>query len=155
MTEISGETAACLWLVCTAAATFGCGYAVFAGWLIARFAAISQPVPDAAEPVTLLKPLHGAEAELSADLASFCGQRYSGKVQMLCGVQDLADPAISVVEALRKQYPAYDFTLVAAPDKRGENPKISNIINMMPLSSAPANVSVLMTLRGVDGGDDA
>jgi ceramide glucosyltransferase len=51
-------------------------------------AILSQPAPQAAqaEPVTLLKPLYGAEPRLAANLATFLAQDHDAPVQMVCGI---------------------------------------------------------------------
>src|SRR5579864_4954324 len=46
-------------------------------------------------PVTVLKPLHGDEPFLHANLASFCEQDYRG-YQVIFGAADPNDPALEV-----------------------------------------------------------
>ncbi len=121
----------CLWLVCTLVATIGSIYALLASFLVARFARQPKSLSNAAEDVTLLKPLYGAEPGLSASLASFCDQDYPADLQMLCGVQDPADKAIPVVRGLRRGR-ACDVELVVAPRTTDGNPKIGNILNVFP-----------------------
>jgi len=87
---------------------------------------------NAAENVTLIKPLYGAEDGLEDSLSTFCGQDYSADLQMLCGVQDAADPAIAIVHNLQKRYPALDLELVEGGRRAGGNPKVANILNMFP-----------------------
>ena len=80
--------------------------------------------------MTILKPLHGDEAGLFENLASFCEQDYSGAVQIVFGVENPNDPAIAVVERLRAAYPGKAIELVVEPRAMGSNPKIANLINM-------------------------
>ncbi|RXF70341.1 glycosyltransferase [Hansschlegelia zhihuaiae] len=94
-----------------------------------RFAPRS-PAAIRADAVTILKPLHGAEPELLANLASFLDQNHDGPVQLVCGVQSASDPAIAVVQALREARPQADITLVVDPTIHGANAKISNLVNM-------------------------
>jgi ceramide glucosyltransferase len=54
---------------------------------------------------------------------------------LILGVQDEADPAIAIVEALRRAYPQVDATLVISPRTHGTNRKIANLINMFPSAS--------------------
>ncbi|RUO98905.1 bacteriohopanetetrol glucosamine biosynthesis glycosyltransferase HpnI [Hyphomicrobium sp.] len=122
----------CLWLVCTLFAIFGSAYAVLASLLVTRFARQPKPVSAAAEGVTLLKPLYGAEPGLATSLWTFCTQDYGGKMQVVFGVQDPSDPAIRIVGALQKQYPAADLELVTGRRPTGGNPKIANVISMFP-----------------------
>jgi len=117
-------------LVCYAAAALGCGYALFAAWAVRGFArTASAPGPDRPA-VTVLKPLHGLEPDLYANLAGFCAQDYPSPVQIVFGVGDRADPAVGVVHKLVADFPGRDLTLVINARRYGENRKVSNLINM-------------------------
>lgn len=84
----------------------------------------------ACPPVTLLKPLYLDEPGLEENLRTFCTQDYPGAVQIVFGVQDPADPGAAVVRRLLREFPDLDAELVIADQLRGENRKISNLINM-------------------------
>ena len=114
-----------LWL----AGAFGCLFMLFAAalmWSSTRPQPATEPAPD----LTILKPLHGDEAGLYENLASFCEQDYSGAVQIVFGVENPNDPAIAVVERLRAAYPGKALELVIEPRAVGSNPKVANLINM-------------------------
>ncbi|SMG20771.1 bacteriohopanetetrol glucosamine biosynthesis glycosyltransferase HpnI [Paraburkholderia susongensis] len=117
---------------CAAAAVVGIGYTVLASALIGRFFARSLAQPASFPPVTIIKPLHGNEWALLANLSSFCEQDYPGPVQFLFGVHDSADPALQTVEELRRLHPDADMTVIADARLYGPNRKISNILNMLP-----------------------
>ena len=143
---------------CAAGAVFGIGYTALTGVLIGRF--FKRPVsePGSYPPVTIVRPLHGTEWTLLANLSSFCLQDYPGPVQLLFGVHDSTDPALQVVEQLRRLHPGADITVVADARLYGPNRKISNILNMMPqarhdvLVFADSDVSVAPDyLRNVVG----
>jgi ceramide glucosyltransferase len=143
---------------CAAAAAIGIGYTVLASTLIGRFFARPVAEPESFPPVTIVKPLHGNEWALLANLSSFCEQDYPGPVQYLFGVHDSADPALQTVDALRRLYPGADMTVVADARLYGPNRKISNILNMLPqarhdvLVFADSDVSVVPSyLRHVIG----
>ncbi len=91
-------------------------------------------------PVTILKPLRGAEAEAYATLASFCRLDYPA-YQIVFGIQDPRDPVISIVEQLRADFPACDIALVVNETKHGYNGKVSNLQNA--LSAAKHNVLLI------------
>jgi ceramide glucosyltransferase len=124
-----------LWLVCTLIAIIGSAYAVLAGRLVAKFAKQSGIALEKAEDVTLLKPLHGAEAALDLNLRSFCTQNYAAEIQMICGVQDPHDPAALFVHNLHARFPDRDIRLAVGSKPHTGNPKIANIVNMMPLAA--------------------
>src|SRR5260370_41407470 len=88
-------------------------------------------VPVTSPPVTLLKPLCGAEEGLYENLRSFFLQEY-GEYQIVFGVRDAADPAIAVVERLVKEFPRVPAKLVINRQQHGSNRKVSNLINMLP-----------------------
>ena len=95
-------------------------------WLGSAAAAAWQPLP-----VTVLKPLCGAEPGLDRSLRSFCEQQYAGGMQIVFGVQHAADPALAVLESLKRDYPGLDLTVVVDPTRHGTSAKVSNLINMM------------------------
>lgn len=111
-----------------------CGslYAVLAAVLVGRFMRAGHSEPLVYAPVTILKPLHLGEPGLSDNLESFFAQDYPGKVQILFGVHDAADPALAVVQALQARYPQVDTAIVADNALYGANAKVSNLINMFP-----------------------
>lgn len=82
-------------------------------------------------PVTILRPLHGAASGLEEALASTLEQDYPAPVQLVCGIQNGADPARGVVEGLRRRFPDLDIGLVIDSRLYGANRKISNLINML------------------------
>ena len=105
-----------------------------AGWLAVRHFR-TRSVPEGARPpITLLKPLHGDEPMLEAALASFCTQDYPA-LQIVFGVQDRLDSAVSVVQRLQARFPLVDMELVVDPTPHGLNRKVANLINMFPLRS--------------------
>ena len=115
------------------------GYAVLA-WAAVRLwrnsgarpahgrGAATQPRPV---PLTVLKPLCGAEPGLDDSLRSLCAQDYAGDVQIVFGVQHQADPALAVLEGLKRDYPRLDLTVVVDQTRHGASAKVSNLINMM------------------------
>jgi ceramide glucosyltransferase len=117
--------------IAAALAGIGLGQAIAGAALVTRFAA--RPLRAAVDcpKVTVLKPLHGDEPLLEAALASVCAQDYP-HWQVVCGVQDPADPAIAVVRRLQARFPACNLVLVVDPTQHGPNRKIGNLINMLP-----------------------
>jgi ceramide glucosyltransferase len=104
-------------------------YTLAAAALAGRYRSATPPA-GSGTPVTLLKPLHGEEPALAANLASFLDQDYPGPVQMLCGVRRADDPAIATVRTLRDAMAERDILLVVDPARHGANDKISNLINI-------------------------
>lgn len=116
---------------CGAAAVFGIGYSLIAGLCLARFFAPTSPEPAEFPPVTLVKPLCGAERALLGNLASFCDQDYPGPVQIVFGVNLATDPALQTIAELRRLHPKANITVVNDSRLHGSNRKVSNLINML------------------------
>jgi ceramide glucosyltransferase len=74
--------------------------------------------------------LCGAEPGLYEHLRSFCRQDYP-EFQIVFGLRDAADPACSVVERLRAEFPSLPIDIVVNPQQHGCNHKTSNLINML------------------------
>ena len=89
-----------------------------------------------ATPVTVLKPLCGAEPRLEDNLAGLCTQTHPC-YQLVFGVRAPDDPAIAVVERLARRFPRVDMRLVVDPRIHGCNRKVSNLINMMHAARHP------------------
>ena len=84
-----------------------------------------------APPVTLLKPLHGLEPRLAANLGGFLTQVYPGVVQAVFGVSGSGDEAVPAVDGLRTAHPHAALDLVVDGERHGSNAKVSNLVNMM------------------------
>ncbi len=84
-------------------------------------------------PVTILKPLCGADRETYQCLRSFCEQVYP-QFQIVFGVRESTDPALELVERLRTEFPRVDFAVAVDRRQHGTSRKVSNLINMMPLA---------------------
>jgi ceramide glucosyltransferase len=111
-------------------------YAVAAAFALrTRLQPAMAPASDAeCPPITILKPLCGAEHELYECLHSFCDQTYP-RFQIVFGVSDGADPAVEVVARLRREFPMLDLKLAVDRRQHGSSRKVSNLINMLPLAS--------------------
>jgi ceramide glucosyltransferase len=93
----------------------------------------STGAPDVASRagVTILKPLHGAEPKLLANVNSFAAQRYQGPVEIVFGIQRPDDPARSIVaQCGRLAATGTAVALVCDARRYGSNAKISNLANM-------------------------
>ncbi len=131
MNDVVGPLAS----LCVAAAALGCLYLLTGCVALATFAArrrAKRPVTCTPVPVTILKPLHGAEPCLSRRLSSFCRQDYGAPVQVICGAQAPGDPAVAIARLLATSPEGPRFDLVIDARAHGSNPKISNLMNMLP-----------------------
>lgn len=120
-------------LVAAALAMAGLAQTIAGAVLVRRFAARPRVLAREHPPMTILKPLHGDEPLLEAALASTCAQDYPA-LQIVFGVQRADDGALPVIERLCARFPDLDIAVVADPTRHGSNPKIGNLINMLPLA---------------------
>ncbi len=81
-------------------------------------------------PVTILKPVCGLDTALEENLLSFCLQDYP-RFQVVFGVREEDDPAVSVIRGLIAALPDHDLSLVIDASVAGTNLKASNLANMM------------------------
>jgi ceramide glucosyltransferase len=111
-------------LLLALAAVAGTAFQIGAATLVRRFVARPRPLPHQRPPISVLKPLCGAEPHLDDNLAAVNDQGYPG-LQLVCGVADADDPARTVAEAR-------GATVVVDPRRHGRNLKVGNLLNMLP-----------------------
>ncbi|MEY2341351.1 bacteriohopanetetrol glucosamine biosynthesis glycosyltransferase HpnI [Acidithiobacillus sp. IBUN Pt1247-S3] len=83
--------------------------------------------------VSILKPLHGVEAELDKNLQSFLAQNYP-RYEMICGVQDPADPVLPLLAQLPAQT---NLHILQHDCSLGSNPKVNNLAGMLAQAQYP------------------
>jgi ceramide glucosyltransferase len=86
---------------------------------------------DTPAPVTVLKPLAGADPSLGENLRSFFEQDHPD-YELVFGVEAADDPALEVVRALLREYPEVRGRIVVHETKGATNPKVRNLLGMMP-----------------------
>jgi ceramide glucosyltransferase len=84
---------------------------------------------DCFPPVTLLKPLCGMEPDLRANIASFFDQEYP-EFEIIFGVRSLDDPALELVNEVRKDYPFVPVEVVISGEPTAANAKICSMQKM-------------------------
>ena len=119
------------WLL-VACALIGACYAVASAHSVEHFFQTPSAPEKDHPPVTVLKPLHGAERGLAENLEGFCIQDYPSAVQIVFGVQEAKDPAIAIVKALQEKHRHLDIALIVGANRQAANPKVANLINMLP-----------------------
>ena len=92
--------------------------------------AILKAAPELQLPVSILKPLKGTDPEMYESFRSHCRQDYS-EYEIIFGVSDPDDPAIALVEQLRREFPERTIKLVICGERLGTNIKISNLVQML------------------------
>lgn len=103
-------------------------YQAMALWSVSRYkkiaASTSTPLPG----ITIVKPVHGLDAQLHDNLRSFCEQDYPC-FQIIFSVAKTDDPALPIIRNLIAEYRQLDLALVVSDRRIGSNNKISNVVN--------------------------
>src|SRR5581483_2019935 len=84
-------------------------------------------------PVTLLKPVHGAEPRLYENLESFFRQDYPN-FEIIFGARSQDNEALHTVEKLRRKYPNVRASIVISGDPQWHNAKVFSLDRMIAAS---------------------
>jgi ceramide glucosyltransferase len=120
-------------VACVLLSASGTVYFALSIWAAKRFQRRHGSVPDNgfAPPVSILKSLKGLDPRMYAAFRSHCLLDYP-EYEMLFGVSDLNDPALSLVERLRQEFPRHNLRVIHCPLALGLNGKVSNLAQMLP-----------------------
>lgn len=99
----------------------------------AQAAARSTP-ETSLPPVTILKPVHGMEEQLAANLESFFQQDYP-LYEVIFGVRDLENPAAKVAEEVRARYPHVPSQIVISGAPQWPSAKVFSLDKMIAAST--------------------
>jgi ceramide glucosyltransferase len=105
-------------------------YALLTIIAAAAYRRVSPPPLRDRVPISILKPLAGVDEGLEANLRSFFAQHYS-EFEILFAVHDDADPAIALVEKLRREFPAVPTRLIVSGDPPYPNAKVYSLDRML------------------------
>lgn len=120
----------CFLISCT-----GLIYTLAAAISVKHFFRRASSSPKDFPSVSILKPLHGDEPGLRANMEMLCQLDYPGALEIIFGVQDPNDAAIAQVKRLQADYPSASISLVVDTRDHGTNRKISNVINIARMAS--------------------
>jgi ceramide glucosyltransferase len=118
----------------------GAAYWIIA-WIAVRAHLRAHPQPAATFTplVSVLKPICGADATSYENFASFCRQDYPN-FEVLFGVREADDPAIAIIERIRRDFPNLSIRLIMGQHV-GANRKASTLHYLA--GEARGNVLVL------------
>lgn len=107
-----------------------CGYLIVACWWTHSFFRRqdwqTQESQGFAPPVSILKPVRGLDAGAYENFASFLRQDYP-EYEVLFAVSDPDDPAVAVIDRLRRDMPEARTSLVVGVKQAFANPKVSSL----------------------------
>jgi ceramide glucosyltransferase len=103
---------------------------------IARSAlAAANATPTASlPPVTILKPLHGMEEQLAANLESFFQLDYPD-YEVIFGARDADNSAVKIAEEIRARYPHIPSRVIVSGPPTWPNAKVFSLEKMIAASS--------------------
>ena len=84
-------------------------------------------------PISILKPLRGADPRMYKAFRSHCLQDYPA-FEIIFGVAEASDPAVVEVERLRREFPSRRIHLLVCPESLGTNRKVSTLAQLLPLA---------------------
>ena len=106
-----------------------------------RYLSARPPALQSFEPISILKPLAGLDLDLESNLRTFFEQDYPN-FEILFAVRDKGDPALTVVNKLRQEYPKTPAKLVITGEPSYPNAKVYSLSQML---KAAANGLVVMS----------
>jgi len=102
-------------------------------YLVAIFAALRffgtkrDPHPENfTPPVSLLKPVRGVDFATYENFESFCTLDYPEYETLFC-VNEMTDPAVPMIERLRRKYPNRRIEIFSGAEQIGSNCKVNNL----------------------------
>ena len=117
----------------------GAAQAVLARRALRRLAATPAALAPALA-ASILKPLHGAEPGLAANLRATLAQRHAAPFEVIAAVADPADPARAVAEAL-------GIRVLAGGAVLGANRKVSQLVHLADAAAHPVLVAADADMR--------
>jgi ceramide glucosyltransferase len=112
-------------------------FTITTAWIVAGLAAVASLTRRPKQlsihppPVSVLKPLCGSDPGLRQNLESFFRQDHP-EFELVFGVVDARDPALEVVRELAQRFPAVRCRVVIHAGRGALNPKIDNLLGMLP-----------------------
>jgi ceramide glucosyltransferase len=85
--------------------------------------------------VSVLKPLHGMEPRLRETLRSFFQQEYP-KYEIVFGARAGDDPALAVVDELRREFPSVPVSIVYSGAPQWPNAKVYSLEKMLAVAKS-------------------
>ena len=106
-----------------------------------RYLSVRPPALSSLEPISILKPLAGLDLGLESNLRSFFEQDYPA-FEILFAVRTQDDPAVPIVENLRREYQQVPSRLLVTGESPYPNAKVYSLEQML---AAAVNDLVVMS----------
>jgi ceramide glucosyltransferase len=123
-------------LVVNGAALCGVVYYLLAIWASMRFLRkrLNGTQAKATPPVSILKPVYGADAGSYENFRSHCVLDYP-EYEIIFALNEASDPALPLIERLQREFPERSIRVAVCPDVYGTNRKVGKLIHILPQAS--------------------
>ncbi len=122
----------------TVTAFIFCGLAVVAALRFGkRRCATAKIAPGFTPPISVLKPLHGAEPGLEQSLESFFLQRYPAPYEILFCARREDDAGLQLARKVAARYPSIPVRFLACGEPKFPNPKMYSLAVMSEAAAYP------------------
>jgi len=118
-------------IVAAACAVFGTAFYLFSVVSAWRFLRQPRATPGFQPPVSILKPVRGADPHTYECFRSHCLLDYP-EYEIIFGVHEPDDLAVPLIERLKHEFPQRRIELVVCPRALGTNRKVSSLTQMVP-----------------------
>ncbi len=128
------------WLAVVGLVTSGifCGLVVVAAVRFRRRrAAVMRRPPDFTPPISVLKPLHGAEPGLEESLESYFKQEYPAAYEIVFCARHEDDAGLRLARTVAARYPMQTVRFIACGEPRYPNPKMYSLGVMSEAAAYP------------------
>src|SRR6185437_8298589 len=98
------------------------------------YLSVRPPVLKHPAPISILKPLFGLDRDLELNLRTFFEQDYP-EFEILFAMRDERDPAMAVVEKLRREYPRVATRILTTGEPAIANAKVFSLERMLTEAS--------------------
>jgi ceramide glucosyltransferase len=112
----------------------GVGFLVLTIFSALSWKRVAHPPATFTPPISILKSLRGTDRGMYEAFRSHCLQDYPD-FELIFGVSDPHDAAITDVERLQREFPARRIALVQCSQQLGANGKVSTLAQMLPHAS--------------------
>lgn len=105
--------------------------AIFSGWdYFRRVKKTKLAEPSFLPPISILKPVRGVDREAYENFASMCRLDYP-EYEIVFGISEADDPAISLVERLRREFPDKSIRLITGIEQLGASHKTNSLCRLV------------------------
>ncbi len=82
-------------------------------------------------PVSILKPVYGADESTYENFRSHCLQDYP-EYEIIFALNDASDPTLPLIQRLQREFPQRSIRVEVCPDVYGTNRKVGKLVHVLP-----------------------